>query len=224
MSSLVLKIIACITMLIAHIGAIFMPVIPEYVGDAFYLIGRVAFPIYAFLITEGWLHTRSKVKYIRNLSVFALISQIPFVLAINTDYLNVLFTLSLGAVALWIEDKAYNNEKKCFTPLLFLSVLPVVIPIFFNMDYGWKGVLMIALMGLTHSKKIKAVIIVFMLAVLYLPLDAMIYKTAFLFACLAIIPIMAYNGKPGKVKLKYLFYGFYPAHLLILYCIYRFVC
>lgn len=107
MSAFVLKLIACVTMFIDHIGyAIFNG------SSWFNYIGRLAFPIFAFQISEGYIHTRSIKKYLLRLFLFALVSQIPFMLfhSIISEgfYLNVIFTLLFGLISIVIYDK-YNK-------------------------------------------------------------------------------------------------------------------
>lgn len=109
MSAYVLKIIAVITMFIDHIGYV------VYTGKIPYLnfIGRLAFPIFAFQISEGYIHTKNLKKYFFRLFLFAIISQIPFMLFesifINEFYLNVFFTLFLGLLSIFIYEKLDCN-------------------------------------------------------------------------------------------------------------------
>ena len=102
MSSFVLKVIAIITMFCDHFG-------DAFIGHTsfFNLIGRIAFPIFAFQITEGYIHTKSLKKYMTRLGIFAIISQIPFILFIRkfinptSISLNVFFTLFLGLLSIF---------------------------------------------------------------------------------------------------------------------------
>ena len=114
MTSFVLKIIALITMFIDHLGyAIY--------GKFSYLnyIGRIAFPIFAFQISEGFVHTKNIKKYFIRLLVFAIISQLPFMLFLSTFSkniyeLNIFFTLSFGLLAIFIFDKIINTNLTIF--------------------------------------------------------------------------------------------------------------
>ena len=109
MSAFTLKIIAVITMFIDHIGYI------VYNGEIPYLnfIGRLSFPIFAFQISEGYIHTKNLKKYFFRLFLFAIISQFPFMLFdslfIDEFYLNVFFTLLLGLLSIFIYDKLNNK-------------------------------------------------------------------------------------------------------------------
>ena len=108
MTSFVLKIIAMITMFCDHLGdAIYRSISP------FNYIGRIAFPIFAFQISEGFLHTKNLKRYFIRLMAFALISQIPYILFIslfsNEIKLNIFFTLTLGLIAIWLYDYVHKD-------------------------------------------------------------------------------------------------------------------
>lgn len=122
MSSFVLKIFAAISMFVDHLGyAIYSKFSPlNY-------IGRLAFPIFAFQLSEGYLHTKSKKNYLLRLFLFALISQLPFTLFSSTFrngiYLNIFFTLFLGILAIWGYEQLKEKSKLTrysFCDLFFL--------------------------------------------------------------------------------------------------------
>jgi len=106
MDSFSLKLLACVTMLIDHIGAVFFPEI-----IFFRIIGRVAFPIYAFLITEGYSRTKNIKRYMFRLFILAIISQVPYMLAFETKGLNVFFTLLSAIFIIIILDKKVHCYK-----------------------------------------------------------------------------------------------------------------
>src|SRR5699024_6607817 len=216
-SSSVLKWIAIFTMMIDHIGAMLIePLLynssSSVVGgivdwQTIYtssrLIGRLAFPIFCFLIVEGYVHTRSVSKYAFRLGLFALLSEIPFDLAFSGQVFdwstqNVFFTLLLGLLAIW----AYDTLT---LPLLRIG-LPIVMALFalvFQTDYQIYGVVFIFILFVTRSNRLKQTIL------------GAIYGFAQITASLAFIPIYYYNGKKGRGNSKWL-YWFYPVHLLIL--------
>lgn len=218
-----LKIIAMVTMVLDHIAVHLMKNNPVYyepffsIGNhhlmPYYLlhnIGRLAFPIFAFLIVEGFIHTHNRVKYGRNLLLFAFISEIPWNLVFsNTLYYhhqNVMFTLFFGFLALCAIEY-YKND----TPKLALSLIVLFIVAYnFKADFGYKGFGFIVLLyALRHTKVVQAI-----LGCCLLPSDWL--------GGLAFIPINMYNGKRGFIQGKwgkYFFYAFYPAHLFILYLI-----
>ena len=191
-------------------------------------IGRMAFPIYCFLLVEGFLHTRSVAKYAGRLAVFALISEIPFDLALtgtwlDWSYSNVFFTLVLGLIAVWAisyVEKLYEFwQEKQWEPILGLILTGaaglVVVAAFGGLaemvlytDYGFAGVVAILIIYLFRKQRELA----FALSVLAL---SVLSSSTEILALLMLYPLMKYDGTRGK-NIKYVFYAFYPVHLLIL--------
>jgi len=219
MSSFVLKIIAVITMFIDHVGyAIFGKF------SFFNYIGRIAFPIFAFQISEGYSHTKDLKKYFLRLFIFAIVSQIPFMLfskIISNDFtLNIFFTLLLGLISIYLYDKSKYKIVG-----IILAILIGLLSDFAHCDYGFYGVAIIFLFYVFKSDVIKSSI-AFMLSttIKYLiPIFKYgfydIYLYLLICTLLPIIFISLYNGKKGK-DTKYLLYLFYPIHLLLIYGIY----
>lgn len=254
-----LKMIALITMLIDHIGAVLIwrvyaasyaitanMQLSDNIGDKIIVwvaknqdlvftiyewlryIGRMAFPIYCFLLVEGFLHTRNVAKYAGRLAIFALISEIPFDLAISGSWWvyssnNVFFTLVLGLLAIWclsfVEKFHEFWQEKQWEPILgrILTLSSGCIVIigfgaFADMvlftDYGLGGVVAIAVMYLLRGQRLVA----FAASVLAL---TVITGDIEILAMLMLYPIMKYDGSRGK-NTKYVFYAFYPVHLLVL--------
>lgn len=173
------------------------------------VVGRLAFPIFAFLLVEGYSHTRSFKSYALNLLVFALISIIPYNLM--HGYLwhwrgfNVLFTLLLGLLGIRAIDTYSRVKSSCFVGALFVVALVV------GVDYGLRGLAFIMLLHLLRQRR------------LYQAIAAgsmFMGKITSICAILAFIPIGLYNGQRGFIHGKvgkYLFYSFYPLHLLLIY-------
>lgn len=209
-----LKMIAIITMVIDHIGYVFIPTNTAYY-DIFRAIGRISFPIFCFLIVEGFFHTRSHVNYLIRLIIFALFSEIPFDLAFHNtlfywDSQNVFITLALGLLAIFCLEEM-NNRRVYSIPLILIGVVAV----FSNCDYGIGGVLLICMFYLTrHAPGIRILLTALILYMFYNPTE--------LYGILALIPIMCYNGKRGP-HTKMIFYWFYPLHLLALYGLHLFL-
>ena len=138
MSSLTLKIIAVVTMLVDHVGFLFFPE-----EQIFRIIGRISFPLFAFLIAEGFIKTKDVKEYLKRLSIFAVISQVPFffferVAGLSGIHLNILFTLALGVLTLLVITKVRN------LPIKILGVLALLTLAYFgNFSYGVYGVLSI---------------------------------------------------------------------------------
>ncbi|GFI44804.1 hypothetical protein IMSAGC019_00107 [Lachnospiraceae bacterium] len=180
------------------------------------LLGRLAFPIYCFLLVEGFGRTRSKRKYAWRLFLFALISEIPFNLAFryrmfDNTYQNVFFTLLLGFLMMWAME---GVEKYCRIlvlqlmadgALLFGTALAAEM---LRCDYRAKGIIAIGLLYLFRKNKWEQMVA---------GCIAFVWEIT---APLAFIFIGFYNGRQG-VRLKYAFYLFYPVHLLSLYFLAR---
>lgn len=219
-----LKLIACVSMLIDHIALhvfrgmdwafyVFFQIGHHEITPYFIMrsvIGRWAFPIFAFLIVEGFLHTHDKKKYGMNLLVFALISEIPFNLVNTNSFFyykqNVFFTLFLGYLGLCVVERYkddFKNLAKYLVPLFLTSIV-------LRADYGCAGFGFILMLYLLRNNKLLMSIV----GTGALP--------STIFSGMAFIPIWFYNGERGFVKgkaWKYAFYAFYPVHLLILYYI-----
>lgn len=220
-SASVIKWIAMITMLIDHIGAVVVwrlpGVVPDWnwsrVYDAMRLIGRIAFPLYCFLLIEGFLHTADRKKYAGRLLLFAILSEIPFDLAMCTTWSdwsanNVMWTLLLGILMLCGIEWAEKNKKK-------LLAVPVVAVAFIlaevcNVDYRSYGIAVILLLYI--SRRVPAWGLAGGCIILSIP-----DKTE-LFAAVGAVLVKLYNGKRGRQN-KYLFYLFYPVHLLLLWLV-----
>jgi hypothetical protein len=230
MTTFKLKIIALVTMLIDHMGA----VIPEFFGfepqglNYFRVIGRLAFPIFVYLIAEGFRYTKNRAKYLARLFAFAIISQIPFALAFNSQIsffadTNIFYTLFLGGAAIVVYEMF--REKNIWT---LVAVLPAIgfalLAEFLTADYGAYGVVFIFLMYVIKNfrPRLAAMAVLclwqheYTLELLINGYDVSTVRLLMIPATLVpVLLIFFYNGKPG-MKMKWLFYIAYPAHLLIL--------
>ena len=207
-----LKCIAVFSMLIDHIGAFLFPseVWMRYVG-------RLAFPIFGFLIVEGFFHTRDLKKYMSRLFVFALISEIPYDLVrydspVYMDQQNIFFTRLLALICMYALHMMQDHIWLAGSVLLAVAVLThyVIKP-----DYGIEGIAMILCFYIFRNWRIEQFISV---AAINLCCFGKIQNAG----ALALVPIWFYNGKKGP-SAKYLFYFFYPVHLLVLYLIRRYL-
>ena len=223
MTSFLLKMIGIISMLCDHSGD---AIIKNF--SNFNLIGRFAFPIFAFQAANGYIHTRNLKNYMIRLLIFAIISQIPFMLFISTYSnnfsLNIFFTLLLGICSLYVYDKI-NNKILGFAAVIAISIIAQLIKV----DYGAFGVLAIFLFYLFKNDKLKMVISFLLICIgkytLYTIQNPILYQYYIklgIFTFLAIIPILFFNNKEGP-KLKYFFYIFYPLHLIVLWFISMFL-
>lgn len=289
MTSFILRLIAIITMLIDHTAAVLVPPSSPYYMPM-RIIGRLAFPIFCFLLVEGDAYTRSKPRYLGRMALFALLSIIPFDMALHpqSDILgvlkrewfwiigksdmmmdpspllswwksashNVFFTLSLGLIAIAAADLIGNLIFKSIPSLkdhaffkwnIFKAVAasPVIFLCCFvadwlSSDYGWAGVMLMVIIyifrapndylsaaDLNHERleesgtaygihswmmiNLSPAAIVAWIVLYYMPINRIE-----VYAVLSVVVLLFYNRKPGPKNLKWLFYAFYPAHLLIL--------
>lgn len=220
-----LKIIALVTMIIDHATAVFIAN-----GDWYMIgrgIGRLAFPIYCFLIVEGFFHTRNVKKYMARLFLFALVSEIPFDLAFYDTifykgHQNVFFTLFLGIVLMYLIQTVRNGIDEIQTvkktaALVASYVLVFAGAFFLQADYGMDGVVLILLFYLFHGRMVTIAFLNVLMNV-FMGIGGNIQT----YGGLSAIPIAFYNGKKG-VSLKYFFYVIYPLHLLVFYAIRKYV-
>lgn len=233
-----LKIIALVTMLIDHIAAtLLLELIRDGIGgkaliDVYWVmrsVGRMAFPIYCFLLVEGFKYTSDRTKYALRLFCFAAISEIPFDMAFNGGKAdmssnNVFFTLFIGLLTIividWIKavrkiDKSHSTIKwllasliKCVVMMAVILIMMILAEFVVCSDYGAAGIGCIVIMYLLMADRELA----FGLGVILLGFLAGDIEFIALFM---VIPIHFYNGKRG-MPLKYFFYAFYPVHLLLL--------
>ena len=220
-----LKLIAVVTMLIDHMATFVWRVEPAMWEPLVTLgghqvtpylllrmVGRLAFPIFAFLIVEGYRHTHDRWRYGRNLLVFALLSEIPWNLVHTGTWhysqQNVFFTLFLGYAGICVVESLRQDWRRQTLALLGLLAASIVL----RADYGCNGFGFILLVYmLRRNRLLQAVIGSCMLGGRWI-------------AGLAFIPINMYNGRRGFVKgrvWKYAFYAFYPVHLAVIYLIQR---
>lgn len=234
LSAFALKIIALISMLSSHILIVFSEKFSYDTSLWMYYFGRLAFPIFAFFIAIGWNRTHNKLFYALRVLAMAAVSQIPYSLALYvasfddlksffvSSPLNIGFTFLLAMLSLWIFDilRKMNFPK-------VLSAVCAFIPAFlfetltpFHVDYGYFGVLLILVMYITmddDSLMFLASAAVF--AAMCATFDNFVMTVrldVFLCYIAAAVLLMLYNGRMGA-RTKYLFYIFYPAHLIVLY-------
>lgn len=238
MSALALRAMACVCMLLDHIGFLWN-ILPLR------MIGRVSLPIFAFLIYNGFVHTRSRGSYAFRLALFALLSQIPFSLLCKNEISfanwNVMLTLLLAMLCLWCIER-FREFK-----LTWLGIIPVaaLFVLYYKgilqSDYGFRGILTVLSFGLFYNRSRLLTALSAGLATLWpflekatprlllialgrdLPVPVMTqWQVLQLFAMLALIPIFFYNGQKGRCggrAMQYGFYAFYPAHMLLLWAL-----
>ncbi len=241
-----LKLIAVITMLLDHITYVFIEsfILPRvsrsYLGgaDLTYLkhdynfwfnmdmigrgIGRLAFPIFVFLLLEGFQHTRNVWKYLLRLGLFALISEIPFDMAFNGKVFDftgqsVYVTLFLGLLMMIGFEKVDDTFKNKFLSVLLKTLIFAVALAaghYTFCDYAEMGIAMIAAVYLTRNNRKFMWFAVLIAMLITIPI---VHSSPLeVVGCLSFVLIIYYNGERGSFNLKYFYYLFYPVHLLIL--------
>ncbi|MGL5042597.1 MAG: TraX family protein [Culicoidibacterales bacterium] len=217
-----LKIIATVSMLVDHIGVIFVHQLPYEVVIQLRTFGRISFPIFAFLIVQGFLHTADRMQYLARLLgfggliiiVLALISRLLGV-EVPTQ-LNIFITLSFGLIALWWIEFYWKTSWFFTSAVLFFFI---VLADFIHVDYGAYGVLTIILFYVARNNLGLMAIGFMALTTLNVGIEVLKINNASilqLYSIAALPLIFMYNGKKGVGKFKYFFYFFYPAHFSIL--------
>ena len=249
-TALTLKWIAILIMAVDHTGVVCY----KWLGwSRSYLllrfIGRNAFPIFALLLIEGFRRTRNRWRYLRNLLIFSVISEIPFDLAVMggrnpIEGQNIFWTLSLGLLSLMTIEEIRRSRLPFAAKFVCVPISAAAFMVLgecLRADYGNWGVLLIVLMyageelpfastpqngdASAISNDAKAQFVRNCGAVAGAVLWMTFYDFSHgwineLYGAFSAIPILLYNGQRGRYRLsKWFFYGFYPAHLLILYAL-----
>ena len=233
LTSNMLRTIAVILMLSDHIWATYMSF-----GNWMTYIGRMAFPIFAFQIAEGFVHTSNFKKYALRLLGFAVVTEIPFNLFyssrwFNPYHQNVLFTLLLGLLAIYVIDNLKKNRtpKNIGLSVLWLALICIASVIGF-VDYGFLEMLMVVMFYILRDFPFAWLAqLVAMVLINIVFFEGQVIPVELLgksfeiptqgFAVFSLIPIWLYGGRKGKSSkiMQYSFYAFYPVHMLILYLI-----
>ena len=235
MSSFLLKLIAAVTMFIDHMGLILFP------GQMiFRVIGRIAFPLYAYCIAEGFRYTRNRWHYFLRIFILGAVCQIVYAFVDDDLLLGILISFSIAIVIMALCDgvKACLRGQKSRLNLLIervthkslsadadrvLStalactsiVLAFVLCMLVDVDYGFFGIMLPVLTSFFDDRGQRFVM--FASTLLALCIDMTGGFTIQYWSLLTIPIIAAYNGKPGKYRMKNFFYIFYPLHLVVLY-------
>lgn len=220
-SGSVLKIIAIVSMVIDHC-AYFLMDNNSTLYDAMRCVGRIAFPVFAFLIAEGFAYTHNRKRYFTRLLVFAVISEVSWYLLNGADGThNVMFTLALGVVALAVLEKLKENSVLCGIAILSIAYLAT----WSGVDYEWRGILMILVFNLLRNQNDNLPFPYGRMMQLLCAFPLMMHYGS-IGALLACMTIFLYDGARGFIKgnvAKYGFYAFYPVHLLLIWCVITFL-
>ena len=209
-----LKLIAMIAMFSDHFGKMFFPSVM-----LFQYVGRIAFPLFAYMIAEGCRYTRNRLRYFLLIFVLGLGCSAVYFIFSSSLYQNILLTFSLSIACVFATD-AFLRDKRPLTAFLMAGALlatvflTLVLPHFVNgfaFDYDLYGALLPVMFYFIPDKRFKLSALCLILIV-----RASIFRGTNIFALFSLPLLLLYNGKRGKYRLKYLFYIFYPAHLVLL--------
>ncbi len=222
LSGNVLKIIALISMTIDHIGYIIFPNVVWLRA-----IGRLAFPIYAFFIAEGCKYTKNKTKYFFMIFLLGVACQVVSYLFAGQTTLNILLTFSFSIALIylfgWLKKSILqkNTKQTIIALIIFILALAgtclVTSDVGFSLievDYGFWGIMLPVVAYIADNRYIKMVLFSACLVLLCLG-----YWSIQWFSLISIILLLFYDGTRGKHNIKYLFYIYYPAHIVVIYLI-----
>lgn len=207
-----LKLLAIILMTIDHIGVILFPQ-----NILLRIIGRLSFPIFAFLIVQGFKHTRSYGNYLIRLVSFAFVSELVYDISIYGEFSmkkqNIFFTLAFALIGLKLLQLAEQKKTPLLLFLMQFAVLLILVQVL-NVDYGLYGVMTVVILYLADIKEKPWITfgLFLLLNVSYLP----IYGILQMFSIFALFILLIYNGKKGKRVNKLNYYIYYPVHLALL--------
>ena len=211
LSGSALKVLAVLSMVVDHCAYYFLES-GTLVYWAMRCFGRVAFPVFALLVAEGYTHTRDRVRYFLTLLGFAVVSEVPWQLLGGADGThNVMFTLSLGVAAMAAFEWMRERRALAIASVLLAALSAEVS----GLDYGWRGIVVILMFHLFGNKRYNQNTRLLQLVFTF-PLMAHYGIIGTLLACSV---ISLYDGTRGFVKgnfAKYAFYVFYPIHMLLI--------
>ena len=209
-----LKIIGIVSMLSDHCAVVFTDCgLPEWIYWTMRGAGRLAFPIFAYFIAQGYIYTHSVAKYVARLFITALISEIPYNMAVfgRVWYFgrnNILFTFALALFVLWISDRLFKKGRGYIPVMAVIAIWAMALSYILGLDYSWRCILLVA---------------IFYYATEYPPVmytSAAIVmisggSAAGLVTPLSLIPIHMHDGQKGRLP-RIFIQLFYPVHLLVL--------
>ena len=214
----VLKYIAIVSMLADHVNkAVILPRLTfassawlTGLSSVFSAFGRFAFPVFFFMLVEGFYHTKNRRNYLRNLLIFAFVSELPFDLFLWGSGVqnywrgqNIYFTLALALIVIWLVDWARERPKYGLLLALLISCVGCGIAWVGKVDYGANGVLIPLVFYLLRPQRLAATCLGYLA----------VYRSYWALPSFGLLNL--YNGQRGK-QWKWLNYWFYPAHLFLL--------
>lgn len=210
-----LKWIAAVTMIVDHIGMVCLHNTSLY--GICRAVGRLAFPLYCFMLVEGFFHTSSLHNYVKKIGIFAVLSEIPFDLAITgsilyPEYQNVMFTLLIGLLTMIGCEYYWKDGRWVYAAVI--AWIGICLADMIQADYGAFGILLILIFYICHDKMGLRILLT-VLTFLWKGYWSSSWITVF--GILSMLLISCYKGKRGEKRMPWQFwYLLYPAHLLVL--------
>ena len=207
-----LKILAAIFMTLDHMG---LMLFHDHI--LFRILGRLAMPIFAFMIAEGCKYTRNKPKYFGMVFGLGLVCQIVYAFVDRSLYLSILMTFSLSILLIYALQ-FWKEKKTVPAGLVFMASVAVtyILNRNFEFDYGFWGCMLPVFATLAHGTKQDSI----HTSILYLGLGLLILSLDIggiqVYSLFSLFLLLCYSGKRGRLNLKYFFYIFYPTHLVVL--------
>ena len=212
-----LKLLALLSMTLDHIGVQLFPQ-----ATFLRIAGRIALPLFAYMIAEGCQYTRSRSRYLMSIAALGIVCQLVYFFAMGSLYQCILITFSLSICLIFLLDHARKKGNLLWLLVSFSALalawflsegLPGLLPgTDYAIDYGFWGILLPVLIYVGKDRHQRLLFTAVGLLCLCLTSGGIQWF------CLASLPLLAlYNGTRGKRKMKYLFYIYYPTHLVVIY-------
>jgi len=226
LSASTLKLLACGFMLIDHVGVRLFPDI-----EMLRILGRLAFPIFAWFIGEGCRYTGKRLKHFLSVFILGCICELVYIIYMGGWYGNILLTFSLSILMIYLMQ--WLREKLCrigavtgTVTAISALILSFALMYYVNFDYGFSGMLLPLAVAWPGDRKgeapglkpavpgLKIRLLLFSFLIMLTALES--GNSLQLYALLSVPLLALYSGKGGNKKLKYFFYIFYPVHLLLI--------
>lgn len=206
-----LKLIAAFAMLLDHAGILLFPRI-----QLFRILGRLAYPVFAYMIAEGSRYTKNKLRYFGMLFGLGAACQVVYFFFSGDTYLNILLTFSVSVLLIYALQAAHASGKALWSVVFAAGVVAAVgLDMLVTLDYGFWGMITPVLVSFAHVRQFPRWAEVMLLGCGLVLLGAE-YGPQQYYALLSLPLLLCYSGRRGKGNLKYFFYIFYPLHLMIL--------
>ncbi len=215
LSANTLKMIALVSMVFDHVGLLLLD---DYIP--FRVIGRIAFPVFAYLIAEGCRYTRNRARHFLEIFLLGVICQIGYFIARHDNYMCVLLTFSMSVIIIYSIQCGRREKKMAWMPAAAILAAALVcygIPACYpqwgiQFDYGFFGAMLPVFVFLAGTRKAKFCMTVVGIVCVCLASGNMLQW----WSLLSLIPLILYNGERGSRDMKYFFYIFYPAHMVVI--------